>query len=30
MAAKPHFQNAESAGVFGQRRQPSKMFRNGL
>jgi DNA invertase Pin-like site-specific DNA recombinase len=30
MAAKLHFQNVESANVFGQRRKPSKMFRAGL
>jgi hypothetical protein len=30
MAAKPHFQNVESADVFGQRRKRPKMFRVGL
>jgi hypothetical protein len=30
MAAKLHFQNLESAGVFGQPRKPPKMFRNAL
>ena len=30
MAAKPHFQNVESADVFGQRHKRPKMFRAGL